>query len=123
MKDVFKYIKSSRELLEGKAAEEAKKKGYVGDKSGYWIDRKGERVARTIGGELKCLHQERKLSSVFRGGGSKGEKSRSEFKSEKPRTPIASVRMIQSATQIASRSHKECAHHTDDRKQHHVQKN
>ena len=54
-KDVFKYLKSSRSLLEGKAAEEAKKKGYVGDKSGYWIDRKGERVARTIGGELKML--------------------------------------------------------------------
>ena len=46
-KDVFKYLKSSRSLLEG-STEDAKKKGYVGDKSDYWIDRKGERVPEPL---------------------------------------------------------------------------
>ena len=45
-KDVFKYLKSSRSLLEGKKLRRVKKKGYVGDKSEHWIDRKGERVAQ-----------------------------------------------------------------------------
>ena len=40
-KDVFKYLKSSRSLLEGKNSRRAKKKGYVGDKSDAldWIEK------------------------------------------------------------------------------------
>ena len=131
MKDVFKYIKSSRELLEGKAAEEAKKKGYVGDKSGYWIDRKGERVARTIGGELKMLTPREKAEAQGEagGGGSKGEEGSQgpEFKSEIPRTP-AMANAIENdpelaATQMAiTKSQGMWPHYTDERKQYHVQK-
>ena len=131
MKDVFKYIKASRELLEGKAAEEAKKKGYVGDKSGYWIDRKGERVARTIGGELKMLTPREKAEAQGETSGtSKGEeepKTLSQFKSQIPRTP-AMANAIENdpefaATQMAiTKSQGMWPHYTDERKQYHVQK-
>ena len=52
MRDVFQYLKFARTLREGAAADEAHKKGYTSDGSGYWLDRQGNRVAYTKGGKL-----------------------------------------------------------------------
>ena len=52
MRDVFQYLKFARTLREGAAADEAHKKGYSSDGSGYWLDRQGNRVAYTKNGKL-----------------------------------------------------------------------
>lgn len=60
-----RFLDFLTEARTSQAANQAKKLGYVGDGHGYWIDREGDRKARTVKGKLEFIRgKEKKKDDV-----------------------------------------------------------